>query len=408
MNISTEQFRVTGVSSARALPMILIALASFAGNSLVVVSVARTRSLRRIPGNAYILNLAISDIIASLLIMPVALVTVMYQGHWMLSESLCQVEAFLVVLCSNVTFLTLVFFSVYRYLLITSQQGHSQAFLWRRVKYSLMTIWVIGAIFGCPPLVGWGRFAFLQHYSMCTVDWRIDRSYGIVLFVFVFFMPQALMVHSYLGILKFIKTHNQRLFKKVSLRQRKVAPVQHRLKVVEMQPHTTNLEIPYHVDAEESSVSQYPSESRVESQPENEPGRVDDGDEKDIRAKETLGSNAVDIRTTQSQKSQKKNFNRNNAKKIRRIFRETKLVRVLLVTVVTFYICWLPFATDSLLQLLGHWEGRPKYFQMVAFWMASANAACNPIIYVFLNSQLRTAFCVTLRSLNFCCCQFRK
>ena len=98
----------------------------------------------------------------------------------------------------------------------------------------------------------------------------------------------------------------------------------------------------------------------------------------------------------------KRNLRRNNSKNMKRLYRQTKLVRVLLVTVVTFYVCWLPFATDSLLQVLGYSTRRPQHFQVISFWMASANAVCNPIIYVLLNNQFRTAFCATVRS--FCCC----
>ena len=76
----------------------------------------------------------------------------------------------------------------------------------------------------------------------------------------------------------------------------------------------------------------------------------------------------------------------------KRVSNQARLARLLLVTVITFIVCWAPFAFDAFLLGVGYRKERPKNFQLVAHWMAFFNAFCNPIIYSLLNKRFREAF----------------
>ena len=75
----------------------------------------------------------------------------------------------------------------------------------------------------------------------------------------------------------------------------------------------------------------------------------------------------------------------------KRIMNQTRLARVLLVTVVAFIVCWTPFCIDSLLLSVRYTKKRPKNFQLVAHWLAFSNALCNPIIYAVMNARIKKA-----------------
>ena len=85
----------------------------------------------------------------------------------------------------------------------------------------------------------------------------------------------------------------------------------------------------------------------------------------------------------------KKDFLRQYRK---RVSHQSRLARILLATVVTFLVCWAPFAFDAFLLGVGYRKERPKDFQLIAHWMAFSNALCNPLIYSLLNKRFREAF----------------
>ena len=76
----------------------------------------------------------------------------------------------------------------------------------------------------------------------------------------------------------------------------------------------------------------------------------------------------------------------------RRVSHQARLARVLLATVVTFVVCWAPFAFDAVFLGAGYTMKRPKDFELVSHWLAFTNALCNPIIYSLLNTRLKEAF----------------
>ncbi|XP_038625209.1 neuromedin-K receptor [Tachyglossus aculeatus] len=72
-----------------------------------------------------------------------------------------------------------------------------------------------------------------------------------------------------------------------------------------------------------------------------------------------------------------------------------KVVKMMIVVVVTFAICWLPyhiyFIVTGIYQHLNRW----KYIQQVylaSFWLAMSSTMYNPIIYCCLNKRFRAGF----------------
>ncbi|KAF2988558.1 hypothetical protein EK904_006212, partial [Melospiza melodia maxima] len=76
------------------------------------------------------------------------------------------------------------------------------------------------------------------------------------------------------------------------------------------------------------------------------------------------------------------------------------VVKMMIVVVLTFAICWLPyhiyFIVTGIYQQLNRW----KYIQQIylaSFWLAMSSTMYNPIIYCCLNKRFRAGFKRALR-----------
>uniref|UniRef100_A0A8C6T410 Neuromedin-K receptor n=1 Tax=Neogobius melanostomus TaxID=47308 RepID=A0A8C6T410_9GOBI len=72
-----------------------------------------------------------------------------------------------------------------------------------------------------------------------------------------------------------------------------------------------------------------------------------------------------------------------------------KVVKMMIIVVVTFALCWLPYHVYFIVTGLNKELGRWKYIQQVylsVLWLAMSSTMYNPIIYCCLNSRFRAGF----------------
>lgn len=72
-----------------------------------------------------------------------------------------------------------------------------------------------------------------------------------------------------------------------------------------------------------------------------------------------------------------------------------KVVKMMIIVVVTFAICWLPYHVYFILTAIYQQLNRWKYIQQVylaSFWLAMSSTMYNPIIYCCLNKRFRAGF----------------
>lgn len=370
-----------------------ISMLAISGNSLVLVSVARTKAIRGVPANLFVVNLAVTDIIAAFICLPLSYITVICNNHWIFGDIICQAQAFAVVLLSNATFLTLFSFSLYRYKTITSQYQYSTLELWRIAKSMLCVIWTISAIFSFPPLVGWGKFNFIPSLSTCSLNWSKNLSYSVTLISVAFCLPLCLMIVFYYKIAKFVNEHNKSFLTRNTT------------------PRHSNARDSQAPELTESVVSEIETVCKfaADSKPHVEVIHVRPA--ADLYPMETLSfrnmtpSDANTSRLSQvispcpSENPSILPHGPRSLKGRRRLHLQEKLVKILLATVLALQICWLPFAVYSVLDTLGFHVSDCSPYGLVALWFAFTNAICNPIIYAFLNEQFRKAFRDTLGAL---------
>ena len=70
---------------------------------------------------------------------------------------------------------------------------------------------------------------------------------------------------------------------------------------------------------------------------------------------------------------------------------EYKLALSLIVVVIVFVICWLPYCISMLIQVF-YPHPVPRGFHMFTLILGYANSCCNPIIYGVMNTQFAKGF----------------
>lgn len=398
---------VTWSSVGKAIPMIFISLVALGGNSIVVISVATKKVIRRVPANIFVLNLAVTDISAGLICIPLSYITVLCNNNWIFGEAICQVEAFVIVLLSNVTLLTLFSFSWYRYKTITSYYKYSTLELWRLVKCMVGAIWGVSIFFTLPPVFGWGEFYFNSSISTCSLNWSKHMSYSILILVSLFCIPSCLMTVFYYKIMKFVRKHNKNFRSSKALcgatdSQLSCSNLDQVGKVPEVIINFPDSSIQsgastliaetgtiYNFNLHMPAVGTTPSTSSglapVETFSVKDATVIEDNNSQTSRVISPTPSEPSGI--VRLGKTQKR-FNQ-----------QEKLVKVLLVTILAFKVCWFPFAVYSILETLDLHASDSSSFPLVAAWLAFSNTICNPIIYAFLNKQFKMAFKDVLRVL---------
>uniref|UniRef100_A0A8C4T547 G-protein coupled receptors family 1 profile domain-containing protein n=1 Tax=Erpetoichthys calabaricus TaxID=27687 RepID=A0A8C4T547_ERPCA len=102
-----------------ALLIIMVIIATVGGNILVILAISLERKLQNAT-NYFLMSLAVADLLVGVLVMPIALITVLYNTQWPLPLSLCPIWIFLDVLFSTASIMHLCAISLDRYIAIKS------------------------------------------------------------------------------------------------------------------------------------------------------------------------------------------------------------------------------------------------------------------------------------------------
>ena len=77
-----------------------------------------------------------------------------------------------------------------------------------------------------------------------------------------------------------------------------------------------------------------------------------------------------------------------------------KVTRLLVITCVVFAVCWFPVYVNHYLRFVRPDQSHklPFKVQLLFYWIAHANSALNPCLYILLNKRYRKAFFATLNN----------
>jgi len=137
-------------------PLISLIIVSIVGNCLVCVAIFTDRRLRKL-GNAFIVSLAIADLLVSCLVMTFALCNDL-MNYWMFGDWFCDIWISCDVMCSTASILNLCAISLDRFIHIKDCLFYNQWMTKKVALSAVVAIWFISGLVSFVPItLGWHK-----------------------------------------------------------------------------------------------------------------------------------------------------------------------------------------------------------------------------------------------------------
>ncbi|CAM4603775.1 unnamed protein product [Leuciscus chuanchicus] len=177
-----------------ALLILIVVIVTVSGNILVIMAVNLERKLQNAT-NYFLMSLAVADMLLGLLVMPVAMVTIVYGYSWPLPASLCPVWIYLDVLFSTASIMHLCAISLDRYVAIRNPIRHNRSNSRSRARAKITAVWTISAGISMPiPVLGLRDHTKVFKDGSCLLT---DNSFVLIGSFVAFFVPLTIMVVTY-------------------------------------------------------------------------------------------------------------------------------------------------------------------------------------------------------------------
>ncbi|KAM4521315.1 melanopsin-like [Fundulus diaphanus] len=187
--------------------ILLVGVTGMLGNALVLYVFCRSKTLRS-PSNLLVVNLAVADLLMSVTQSPVFFVASLHR-RWVFGEFACELYAFCGALFGIASMMTLTAIAVERCLAITRPLALLGGVSRRRLYVVMVGVWVHSLGWSLPPFFGWSAYVPEGLQTSCSWDYMsftvTVRTYTVLLFVFVFFVPLAVIAICYLSIFRAVR-----------------------------------------------------------------------------------------------------------------------------------------------------------------------------------------------------------
>ncbi|KAL0839293.1 hypothetical protein ABMA28_016043 [Loxostege sticticalis] len=326
-------------------PYFLIFMLSICGNCLVIATLASNRRMRTIT-NVYLLNLAISDFLLGVFCLPFTLVGQIYR-RFFFGAILCKLIPFVQAVSVSVDVWTLVAISLERYFAICrplkSRKWQTQCHAYKMIAM----VWMLSIALNSPILIVSTLQPMRGNAFKCREVWsslELERAFNLGLDAGLLLIPFFIMSFAY----SLIVTKLWR-------------GMRHEIQ------HNFNWQ---------KNIT-YDTFCRQE---------MEDKSDAETKSTQSYCMHTVDlefrhaIRSTHIDKS---------------IEAKRKVIRMLFVIILEFFICWTPlhvintiylFYPEELYQYIG--SKGVVLLQLLAY----CSSCCNPITYCFMNRKFRQAF----------------
>ncbi|XP_061563602.1 melanopsin-A-like [Cololabis saira] len=197
--------------------ILAVGITGMLGNFLVIYAFCRSRSLRT-PSNIFIINLAVTDFLMCFTQTPIFFITSMHK-HWIFGKKGCELYAFCGALFGICSMMTLMVIAVDRYVVITRPLASLGVMSHKKALSFVAVAWFYSMGWSLPPFFGWSAYVPEGLMTSCSWDYMTFtpsvRSYTMLLFTFVFFIPLFIIIFCYCRIFRAIR-HTTRAIAKIN------------------------------------------------------------------------------------------------------------------------------------------------------------------------------------------------
>uniref|UniRef100_A0A2K5ZYF3 Gastrin/cholecystokinin type B receptor n=1 Tax=Mandrillus leucophaeus TaxID=9568 RepID=A0A2K5ZYF3_MANLE len=365
-NLSCEPPRIRGAGTRelelaiRITLYAVIFLMSVGGNVLIIVVLGLSRRLRTVT-NAFLLSLAVSDLLLAVACMPFTLLPNL-MGTFIFGTVICKAVSYFMGVSVSVSTLSLVAIALERYSAICRPL---QARVWQTRSHAARVIvatWLLSGLLMVPYPVYTVVQPVGPRVLQCVHRWpsaRVRQTWSVLLLLLLFFIPGVVMAVAY-GLI------SRELY----------------------------LGLRFDGDSDSESQSRVRSQGRLpgpagvggNGRCQSETGAV--GEDSDgcyvqlPRSRPALELSALTAPGPGSRPTQAK------------LLAKKRVVRMLLVIVVLFFLCWLPvYSANTWRAFDGLGAHRALSGAPISFihLLSYASACVNPLVYCFMHRRFRQA-----------------
>ena len=201
--------RSTAVRIVESFFLLLINFTSFSGNLLLGISVIKNPNLRRTVPNMYIITLAVSDFLMSLLGIPFSVASLI-TGKWPFNNFICQLQGFWILLMCAVSLQTLAVTAVNRYFrVVRSRASYQRIFSLKKTKITIAVLWVMALFAPLPYVVAGHEFFFHTGKVFCAHNAEsLYEGYGAYLVLVYVAIPLIIIITCYTRVFIAVRKHN--------------------------------------------------------------------------------------------------------------------------------------------------------------------------------------------------------
>lgn len=350
-----------------ALLILAVIIPTIGGNILVILAVALEKRLQYAT-NYFLMSLAIADLLVGLFVMPIALLTIMFEAIWPLPLALCPAWLFLDVLFSTASIMHLCAISLDRYIAIKKPIQANQCNSRATAFIKITVVWLISiGMWGMPlfpygqnassgiaipvPIKGIETDVINPHNVTCELTKDRFGSFMVFGSLAAFFAPLTIMVVTY-----FLTIHT--LQKKAYLVKNK--PPQ----------RLTRWTVPTVFLREDSSFSSPEKVAMLD------------------------GSHRDKILPNSSDETLMRRMSSVGKRSAQTISNEQRASKALGVVFFLFLLMWCPFFITNLTLALCDSCNQTtlKTLLEIFVWIGYVSSGVNPLIYTLFNKTFREAF----------------
>ncbi|CAF4341380.1 unnamed protein product [Rotaria sp. Silwood2] len=357
------------------------------GNALVIYAVIQERYLKSAT-YYYMASLACADLFVGLIVMPFAIIQVIYGEYWPFGKTFCDIWHSIDVCASTASILDLCVIALDRYSAITNPISYHRAFFVKRWPYLIATVWLCSGFISFPAIAYWRLV--VRQYEIERCLFPDDIYYILVSSLISFYIPLFVMIFVYIRIYRAAIRQLHAFKTGVKITTEKTRTSKKRTNIENSATLNISSDVclrihrgKYHgilIDRESSFTDNSVSHYSITN--DNHQITINKKRMSSEKSRQTLG------------------------KRLTKFSKEQKATVTLAYVMGIFVICWLPFFVYNPLtaiakqllegkQNLNRIEefliGNDLFFQLVT-WFGYINSSVNPIIYAYSSREFRRAF----------------
>ncbi|XP_051234124.1 G-protein coupled receptor 161 isoform X2 [Dicentrarchus labrax] len=326
------------------------------------------------------MNLAVSDLLVGVGVMPFVALSIMNRG-WVDCTDLCLYVGYTSSVYCTASVLTLAAIALDRYhSIIDCLRYSARCTLWRTCAVVLW-IWLQALATSCPPLLGWSSVSYVGPMYSCAVNWASSPSYTAFMAALSYLIPAVVILFCYVNIVKVARSHARRIHTLEDSVQRSRNSSSAFTPGDSSHQHYESLHGPsrliYHVSG------QFVSEVSREEGSYISPALPDSTTEQNNSSSRRFVSFLAQSASQPPMQNSQQHLNHHG------------VVRLFLV-ISAFFLCWTPYIGVALVQatetaISGQSSLVPPSAVTFSYWLVLLNSDINPLLYALLSKRFQHA-----------------